>query len=201
MVKIKICGIRSLDDISHVNEAGPDYIGFVFAESLRRVDYDTARILKDKLDGSIKAVGVFVNPSADLILKLCAEGIIDMIQLHGNESEDFIGYLKKTVNQPIIKAVRLREGVAERYGNADYVLYDTYADGIYGGTGTCFDWNLIKDRDRPFFLAGGLNCVNVADAIISIRPYCVDISGGVEIDGRKNREKVIEIVNLIRGVE
>lgn len=198
MTKIKICGLSRLEDIETVNEAKPDYIGFVFAKSRRQVDRETAKILKAALAPEIKAVGVFVNHHLDEITALAREGIIDLIQLHGDEDEAMIATLKKSVSLPIIKAMRIRDAHDVRKTAADYRLFDTYDAGQYGGSGACFNWKLIADVKEDFFLAGGLNCDNIAEAINRVNPFCVDISSGVEIDGKKDREKILKIVEKIR---
>ena len=201
MAKVKICGIKSFKDIEYVNEAQPDYIGFVFAKSKRHVDFNLAYLLKTGLSQFIQAVGVFVNEDIGFIARLCDKNIIDIIQIHGNESEEYIKALKKAVDKPIIKAVKLKEQTDMIYDNIDYVLFDTYSEVEYGGTGESFDWDIIKGYKNPFFLAGGLNYGNIADAIHSTHPYCVDISSGVETNGVKDRHKIIDIVNLVRSVK
>lgn len=200
MTKIKICGIKNFQDIEYVNTARPDYIGFVFAKSKRQVDFSKAHMLKKELHNDIKSVGVFVNENIDFIKKLCDYGIIDYIQLHGDEGIDFIKSLKLTTDKPIIKAVRIKDKINCIYNDADYFLFDTYRNGVYGGTGEKFDWNIIKDFDKPFFLAGGLNEYNIIEAIDIVHPYCLDVSSGVETDGIKDRQKIINIVNLIRSI-
>ena len=116
MTKIKICGLTREQDIGFVNEALPDYIGFVFAESKRRIDFDTAKKLKNMLRQNIKAVGVFVNEDINFIKKLCDENIIDVIQLHGDENEMYIKQLRGFSDKPIIKAMRI--GRKEEIGRA-----------------------------------------------------------------------------------
>lgn len=214
--KIKICGIKSFKDIEYVNEALPDYIGFVFAKSKRHVDFNKAYLLKSELDRQIRAVGVFVNEDIDFIKKCCDRGVIDIVQLHGDEDDRYIRLLKKTVYKPILKAIRIAEKPAEpaaikeqseNAGNPvkipryiDYPLFDTGQKGLYGGTGRRFDWSVIEGVGQPFFLAGGLNIANIVEAIRSTRPFCVDISSGVETNGIKDRQKIIDIINLVRSV-
>ena len=201
VTKIKICGIRTFKDIEYINEAQPDYIGFVFAKSKRRVDFNLAYILKTELNQHIQAIGVFVNEDIEFIAKLCDRNIIDIVQIHGDENEEYISALKKAVYKPIIKAVRVKERMDTIYNDIDYTLFDTYNKAEYGGTGESFNWNMIKGYKKPFFLAGGLNNSNVVDAIHSAHPYCVDISSGVETNGVKDRQKIIDIVNLVRSVK
>ena len=144
MVKIKICGLRRLEDIEMVNKYGPDYIGFVFADSKRQVSHDVAAQLKDNLSLDIISVGVFVNAKADEILKLYEEGIIEIAQLHGSESEDYINTLKENTNDElkIIKAIEMSEDKdLSKYDEsaADYLLLDSGK-----GSGKTFDWRLIR---------------------------------------------------------
>ena len=148
MSKIKICGLTREEDIHYVNECLPDYIGFVFAESRRQVDRKQADRMREKLDGRICPVGVFVNESADIVAELLNEEIIDIAQLHGDEGEDYIGLLKEKMKRGrIIQAVRVRqrEDILEKLqSSADYLLFDTYAGQAYGGTGKTFRWELTQ---------------------------------------------------------
>ena len=137
MVKIKICGLTALDDVNSVNEAIPDYIGFVFAKSKRQVDFKQAKYLKEALSKQIKSVGIFVNENIDFIKLLSNEGIIDVIQLHGDEDEEYITKIK-TIGKPVIKAIRVKnkEDIIEI--STDYTLFDTYNKERYGGIGESF---------------------------------------------------------------
>lgn len=204
MARIKICGLSRTADIDMVNIAKPDYIGFVFAESRRQINKETADRLKMLLNPTIKAVGVFVNEAIETISSICRENIIDMIQLHGDETEDYITKLKAVVNIPIIKAVRIKN----RYDitqteslSCDYLLLDTYKNNQYGGSGETFDWSLITRTDKPLFLAGGINQDNVSEAIKLTEPYCIDVSSGVETNGYKDFNKIINIINTVRSVK
>ncbi|MEL4105229.1 phosphoribosylanthranilate isomerase [Oscillospiraceae bacterium WX1] len=199
-MKIKICGLKRLEDIDAVNRYRPDYIGFVFAESKRRVTPTQAAALKRQLAADIKAVGVFVDAGLDDIASLCQSGVIDAVQLHGDESADFMVQLKRLVAQPVIKAVRVQSREQIQMAEAlpcDFLLLDTYRENVYGGTGECFDTALIPPLQKPFFLAGGLNADNIKKAASS-RPYCLDISSGVETNGVKDAEKIYKIVKIIR---
>lgn len=202
MSKIKICGLSRECDIDFVNIAKPDFIGFVFAEkSKRRVDFDTALKLKNQLDKNIQAVGVFVNNDMDFVLSLVNNGIIDLIQLHGDEDENCIMSLKEKTSAKIIKAVRVK--TTENILRADklpidYLLLDTYTKGEYGGSGKTFDWNMIPKISKPYFLAGGLNAENIKSAL-KVGAYCLDVSSGAETDGKKDKEKIIKIVNTVRS--
>jgi Phosphoribosylanthranilate isomerase len=201
--KIKICGLTRPQDIEYVNEALPDYIGFVFAKSRRQTTAEAADTMRNLLDYRIRSVGVFVNENIDQIVSLCKNGTIDIVQLHGDESGEYINILRQKVQNPIVKAVRVRDSESAKAACAlpcDYLLLDTYSGNEYGGTGKAFDWNLISDMEKPFFLAGGISIHNAEAAIKNIKPYCLDVSSGVETDYVKDREKIINLVNLVRSV-
>lgn len=206
MSKIKLCGLSRNCDIDYVNEALPDYIGFVFYEkSIRYVTPGKAYDLKCRLSDKIKAVGLFVDASQEDIVSLADKGIIDMIQLHGCEDAEFINRLKDKISVPIMKAVRVKdrrdvEKASEI--NADYLLFDAYCRNMAGGTGKMFNWDLLKNTtiNKPFFLAGGLNRENIETAVKTVNPYAVDISSGIETNGVKDRDKIIEIVRRVRNV-
>ncbi|MEG6616372.1 phosphoribosylanthranilate isomerase [Peptococcaceae bacterium 1198_IL3148] len=198
MTKIKICGLMREQDIDTVNKALPDYIGFVFARSKRQIDANKAKTLKTRLHPFIKAVGVFVNEEIDNVVKLCNSQVIDIIQLHGDESEDYIRKLKNCVSNKIIKAIRVKglEDIKRAMKfSCDYLLFDAYHEGIYGGSGNTFDWSIISnDINKPYFLAGGINSANIVQAIAQHSPYCIDISSGVETHGYKDPQKIMDIV-------
>lgn len=201
MTKIKLCGLSRMCDIEAVNELKPEYIGFVFATKSRRyVAPERAAELKKSLRPDICAVGVFVNESPEKVGKLLNEDIIDIAQLHGSEDEEYIRKLRRFTDKPVIKAFRIDDGEdVENAMNssADYVLLDSGN----GGTGTAFDWKLIRDMKRPYFLAGGLDAGNVGNAVKSLNPYGVDVSSGVETDGYKDRKKMAEFVIAVRKGE
>ena len=198
MVKIKICGLKRLEDIEIANRYMPDYIGFVFAESKRQVTHDLARKLKANLNPNIKAVGVFVDADADEILELYRDEIIDMVQLHGSESEEFILNLKEKTNHElkVIKAIEMYDGIdITEYDDskADYLLFDSGK-----GSGKTFDWNLIrKDLKKEFFIAGGLTSQNIKEAIMEFNPYAVYLSSSLEVNGFKDENKIREIMEVI----
>ena len=200
MTKIKICGLSRLEDIAAVNAARSDYIGFVFATSRRQVDMETARVLKQALDPGIAAVGVFVNHPVAEIIALAEAGIIELIQLHGDEDEATVLLLQAQTGLPVIRAFRISSPADIRDTVADYRLFDTCDPSQYGGSGAAFNWDLLQGVTGDYFLAGGLNSSNIAAAINQVRPYCVDISSGVETDGVKDRDKIIEIVEIIRKI-
>ena len=199
MVKIKICGIRRLEDVKIVNKYKPDYIGFVFADSKRKVSHDLAKKLRENLDSDIIPVGVFVDSSLDEILKIFDEGTIDIAQLHGSESEEFICELKEKSNGElkIIKAIEMSADVdLKEYENShsDYLLLDSGK-----GSGKTFDWKLIgNDLKKDFFLAGGLSSSNVKEAIDEFKPYAVDLSSSLETNGFKDENKIRKIMEVIK---
>lgn len=202
MTKIKICGLRREEDVSYVNECLPDYVGFVFAKGKRTVTNETAARLRNMLAPSIVPVGVFVNEDIEVIARLVQEGIIDVVQLHGDEDDAYIRRLRETMERPIIKAVRVaapEDVLGCEAIPADYLLFDTRTQGEYGGSGRKFDWKLIKNVKRPFFLAGGIGEDNICEALKSLAPYAVDVSSGVETDGYKDRTKILNMVEKVRG--
>ncbi len=205
MKKIKICGLTREQDILAVNEYKPDYIGFVFAPGRKRtVSKETAKFLKSLLSPEIKAVGVFVNHDIEEIITLAEEGIIDMIQLHGDEDRNYIEYLSEYTDVPIIKAVAVQNKEqlqkADTIPAIDYLLLDTYDRFTQGGTGKTFDWSIIPELHTPFFLAGGLNIHNINSAK-QTNAFALDISSGVETDGIKDNQKIAAIIAAVRKEE
>ena len=205
MTKIKICGLTRTEDIAMVNEFLPDYIGFVFAKSRRQVSAEQAKELKKRLKPEIKAVGVFVNEKPENIAEIANQGIIDLIQMHGDEDAAYCAQLRKLTQAPIIKVVRVEReddfaGIEEF--DCDYYLFDTLSSKEYGGTGKAFDHSLLYNKEikKPFFVAGGLNQDNVAAVIEVIKPFGVDTSGGVETDGIKDANKIKEFIKQGRIV-
>ena len=207
-MKIKTCGLFREEDINYANELKPDYIGFVFAESKRKVGVEKAYNLKKKLDKEIKSVGVFVNDNLDFILNLIKEKIIDIVQLHGNEDNDFLDNLKTKTNSKIIKFIPVEN--AESILNSLNIISDfILLDNLKGGVGKTFNWNYLKEAfelnnnffkifNEKYFLAGGLNKENIKEAL-KFNPYCVDLSGGLETDGIKDYEKMKYIINITKN--
>lgn len=198
ITKVKLCGLTRLCDIEAVNLLKPDYIGFVFApKSKRYISKETAYQLKQQLDSSILAVGVFVNEKPEIIADLLNEDIIDLAQLHGTENEIYITELRKRANKPIIQAFRIdtpEDAVAAEKSSADYILLDSGT----GGTGTTFDWTLLKNIKRPYFLAGGLTPENIGTAVKTLSPYGVDVSSGIETNGLKDKDKMKALLSAVR---
>ena len=201
MTKIKLCGLSRIQDIEAANMLLPDYIGFVFAKKSRRsVSPELATRLKAALLPGIQAVGVFVNEPVGDIVRLLKSGVIDAAQLHGTESREYVQELKRRTDKPIIQAYRiasLADVVLAEASPADYILLDNGA----GGTGEAFDWSLIANVKRPFFLAGGLAAENVQEAIRQNAPFAVDASSGLETDGVKDAAKMKAFVEAVRAAD
>ena len=197
MSKIKLCGLSRKCDIEWVNSLKPEYIGFVFwSKSKRNVPPEKAKQLKDLLSPDIKAVGVFVDEPIENVAELLNDNIIDIAQLHGGEDEEYIKKLRTLSDKPIIKAFLLKSEIdAERAekSTADYILVDSGT-----GTGKSFDWELLKNISRPYFLAGGLCCENISQAITALDPYAVDVSSGIETNGCKDKNKMAAFVAAVR---
>ncbi|MBQ8176428.1 MAG: phosphoribosylanthranilate isomerase [Oscillospiraceae bacterium] len=197
MTKIKLCGLTRTCDIEYANGLLSEYIGFVFAEKSRRyISPENAEILKHKLDRKITPVGVFVDEKIEVIADLVKRNIIDIVQLHGNENQEYIAKLRKAVDCPIIKAFHIESEADIKSANessADYILLDSG-----GGTGTAFDHSLIQNLTRPYFLAGGLTPENVGTAIKTLHPFAVDASSSLETDGFKDKMKMTAFVKAVR---
>lgn len=197
MTKIKLCGLTRPCDIEYVNELLPEYIGFVFAPKSRRyISPEKAEVLREHLDDRITPVGVFVDEKIEVIADLIKRKIIDIVQLHGNESEKYITGLRRVIDCPVIKAFRIESEadiVSANNSSADYVLLDSG-----GGTGKVFDHLLLKDIARPYFLAGGLTPENVETAVKQLKSFAVDVSSSLETDGFKDKIKMTAFVNAVR---
>lgn len=196
MAKIKICGLFRAQDVEYVNEASPDYIGFVFAKSRRQVSPDNAALLRAGLKDDILPVGVFVDAPLCEIAKIYERGIIRAVQLHGREDEKYFVELRKLCSIPIIKAIQVSSAqdiLNWQDSSVDYLLLDHGT----GGSGERFDWDLIRCCKKPYFLAGGIHLDNMGEAL-SHKPYCVDISSGAETAGIKDRDKIRKLVEKVR---
>lgn len=197
MTKIKLCGLTRPNDIEAVNELMPEYIGFVFAKNSRRyISPEEASKLKKMLNPKIKAVGVFVNEKINTVASLLNKGVIDLAQLHGTEDDRYIEKLRSFTFKPIIKAFQVRTSDDIRgaqSSKADFILLDSGK-----GSGQSFDWELIKNISRPYFLAGGLDSENITTAVRSLKPYAVDLSSGIETDGVKDKKKMTAFTNAVR---
>lgn len=209
-IKVKLCGMTRECDIAYANEAQPDYAGFVFAGTKRRISRDMAVRFRKMLSDKIQAVGVFVDEDVTVVSDMLNEGIINIAQLHGSEDNDYIVKLKRMTGCEVIKAVRVaaKEDITRAHKlEADYLLFDAYIEGTYGGTGETFRWDIVDsayraiqmEEQKPFFLAGGIHAENVCSAA-ALSPYGIDISTGIETGGYKDRDKMIDIVRRIRDV-
>lgn len=203
-VKIKICGLSRMEDIKCVNALLPDFIGFNFyPRSKRYVTHEQAASLKAGLSPQIKAVGVFVNEECEVIARLARAGVIDLIQLHGDEDADYCRRLKLLTPLPLIKAVRVRGEESLQGLDAypvDYLLFDTYVQGQYGGTGRRLDICFKEKRiGKPYFVAGGLDADNVLEILSEADAFAADVCGGVETDGVKDPQKIAAFIDKIRG--
>jgi phosphoribosylanthranilate isomerase len=200
-MRIKICGLFREQDIDYVNEARPDYVGFVFAESKRQVSHIFAERMRSRLADGIVPVGVFVNAEIEDIAALYSGGVISIAQLHGTEDEEYISQLKKATGLskeavPVIKTVicKRTEKLTLPMSKTDYYLVDSGA-----GSGKAFDWELLNAQkiEKPWFLAGGVNIDNIEQAI-DFNPFAVDISSGAETDGIKDRKKILELIMKVK---
>ena len=197
MTRVKMCGMRRLEDIAAANSLMPEYIGFVFAPASRRyVSPEEAAALKQALIPSVRAVGVFVNEQFETAARLLAEGIIDIAQLHGSEDEEYISRLRAVSGKPVIRAFRVKGEAdlrAAEASAADMILLDAGA-----GDGKTFDWSLLSSVSRPYFLAGGLTPENAAEAVKRFHPFAVDVSSGIETDSFKDSEKMRAFLRAVR---
>jgi phosphoribosylanthranilate isomerase len=210
-MKIKICGVFREEDIDYINEARPDYTGLVFAESRRKVTPAQAAKLRSRMAEGIAAVGVFVDASIEDIIGLYRGGIISLVQLHGTEDNTYIERLKETCNDvTVIKVIKSKEleQIAKPDANeaiapgADYYLIDSGA-----GSGKTFDWELLRPETpcaswlqssgKNWFLAGGITVENIEQAM-ALNPFAVDISGGAETNGIKDRHKIVQLTAMVR---
>ena len=201
-VRSKICGITRIEDALLAAEAGADAIGLVFyAKSPRAVDVRQARAIIAALPPFVTTVGLFVDASSCELGEILDAVPLDLLQFHGDESPAFCDGFRR----PYIKALRVKPGDdiaarVEAYKNAAGILLDTYVPGIPGGTGEAFDWSLVpQGLSKPIILAGGLTAENVAEAIKQVRPYAVDVSGGVEASkGIKDAEKIRAFMRAVK---
>ncbi|MDD1507816.1 phosphoribosylanthranilate isomerase [Pseudomonas sp. CNPSo 3701] len=204
VVRSKICGITRLEDALAAVAAGADAIGLVFyAPSPRAVTIAQAQAIVAGLPPFVTTVGLFVDMPPREIEGVLAAVPLDLLQFHGDESPADCEALRR----PYIKALRVRAGndvaaQVDAYPGARAVLLDTFVDGVPGGTGQAFDWSLVPAQlSKPVILAGGLTPGNVAAAIAQVRPYAVDVSGGVEVSkGIKDAHKVKDFVRAVRSV-
>lgn len=202
-MKVKICGLKRLEDINIVNKYPVDYIGFVFAPSKRRVTLEEAVELKAALNPSIKTVGVFVNEEPSVVNEIAAKCSLDIVQLHGDEDDEYI----KNIKFPVWKSISVKDSnfykEMELCTLSSGFVLDTYSNDAKGGTGKVFNWDLVKDvsKDKFIILAGGLNSSNVLTAIEKISPSIIDVSSGVEEQGFKNEFKIQEFLRKVKNYD
>ena len=199
MTRIKMCGLTSESDIDYVNRIRPEFVGFVFAPASKRfITHRNAALLRQELNEGIIAVGVFVDAPPDYAADLVQYGIIDMIQLHGSENNGYIADLRGLTTAPIIKAFEVSSAEdikAAEYSNADIVLLDAGK-----GSGEMFDHSLLSGITRPYILAGGLTPENVGGIVNSLAPFAVDASSSLELDGKKDFQKMKAFADAVRSL-
>lgn len=209
MTKIKICGITRFEDVDYVNKLLPDYIGFVFAPSKRQVHINQAKKLIASLNKNIKTVGVFVNEDCEKVKYIAKTLKLDVLQFHANEDNIYIENFKglniwKTISISVADKNNIMEDQKKINTINNYpinaILMDSYIKGISGGSGTGFDWSIIKNLviGKPIVLAGGLNPENITQAVKLVNPYCVDVSSGIETNEIKDFEKIKKFINKVR---
>lgn len=202
--RVKICGITRIEDARQAVEAGADAIGLVFyPPSPRAIGIDEAAAIVRSLPPFVETVGLFVNPDPELVRTVVEKVGISLLQFHGDEPEPFCDQFDRRW----IKAIRVRDmddvpTAYQTYSRASGLLVDAYDPRKYGGTGQIFDWSLIpEERPRPLILAGGLNSANVASAVAAVRPWAVDVSGGVEREkGIKDASRIVEFIREVNRV-
>ncbi|QSZ28218.1 phosphoribosylanthranilate isomerase [Aceticella autotrophica] len=202
MVKIKICGIRRIEDIEYLNILKPDYAGFVFAKSKRQVNIETAKALIEKLDKKIKTVGVFVNEDRNDVLNKANRLNLDVLQFHGDETPEYTDNFKGFIVWKAIRVKDIRDLELIKQYSVDGILLDSKIEGSFGGTGIPFDWNILNNvrMDKQLILAGGLNSDNILKAIEIVKPDIVDISSSVETEGYKDYKKMKEFIEKVREI-
>lgn len=197
MIKVKMCGLSREEDIINSNIVRPDFVGFVFAKNSRRyVSPEKAARLRKMLDSSITAVGVFVDEDMDSVAELLNVGVIDIAQLHGSEDDNYISRLKELTGKPVIKAFRIKtkdEIISAQNSSADMILLDAGA-----GDGKTFDWTLLENITRPYFLAGGLDKDNITKVKLYPNLFALDVSSGIETDGHKDEIKMAAFMSAVR---
>lgn len=204
MIYLKFCGMRRPQDIEYANECRPDYVGFILSDGFKRsVTAEEFSVLQKGLDQNIKKVGVFVNEPLVNILNREYNKSLDVIQLHGNETDDYIKTLRKDFSGEIWKAVRAKSPEdIERYtwGHIDKLLIDSFSEDSAGGTGVRINTDVVTAAEisKPFFIAGGITAENIGEIIEKTRPFGVDISSGIETDGMKDLQKMKSIIEFIK---
>jgi len=198
MTKIKMCGLRREADIEYANRIMPEFVGFVFAkQSKRYVTVEKAFELRYFLDYRIASVGVFVDEAPEAIAEIAERDIINAVQLHGNEDSAYIKRLRELCDVPIIKAYKINSVYdieCACLSDADFVLLDSG-----NGSGKTFDHSLIRNIDRPYFLAGGVTPQNARSLVNTFSPYAIDASSSLETDGFKDFDKMKALADAVRN--
>ncbi|PEX86337.1 phosphoribosylanthranilate isomerase [Bacillus cereus] len=196
-MKVKICGITDVETAKRACEYGADAIGFVFAESKRKISSEKAKEIIQEIPANVLKVGVFVNESVEVIQKIAEECGLTHVQLHGDEDNYQIGRL----NIPSIKSLGVTSKDDMRNAQAyetDYILFDSPKEKFHGGNGKTFSWKLLTHMPNELrektILAGGLNILNIEEAIRTVQPYMVDVSSGVETEGKKDLKKIKQFI-------
>lgn len=197
MTLVKLCGLRSIDDIQYANDACPDMAGMIMAPGFRRsILKEQAKIMVGELSDDIRSVGVFVDQDLDDVIETARFVGFDTVQLHGSEDEEYITAVRSSLGIPVIKSFGISEDQLSlaRGTSADMVLVDPGR-----GSGETFDLSLLNGIGRSIIIAGGLTPDNVGETIRRVRPYGVDTSSGIESEGSKDREKMIRFVSAVRA--
>jgi len=230
--KVKICGIKTTEEVAIINQYPLDYAGFIFASSKRQITKEKAKELIDQLKSTIKPIGVFVDHSFEEIVDIIEYCGLYGVQLHGENQQDF-EYAKKLKRLIISKAIQLKviwKSISIGKGSGGYTknlendeaditnkleidikniepyvnafVFDTYKQGVKGGTGEVFNWELLDSFDVKVerILAGGISSYNVVDAIHRVRPEVIDVNSSLEVDLMKTKEKVDELFNRLKEV-
>ena len=200
-MEIKICGLKRVEDALMVNEfENIRYVGFVFANTPRKITIEKALEIKKNLRPYIKTVGVFAGQPMEEIIEIMEKADLDVCQLHSGETNEDCGFINKTVWKSISVKDKESAEIAESYTNADGFVLDTFKKNQWGGTGETFDWSAVEDFSKNHFtiLAGGINSANVNDAIEKVSPNIIDLSSSVEVDGFKNYDKIKEFMESLK---
>ena len=193
MTKVKICGLSTASAVETACQAGADYIGFVFAESRRRVNLEQAQELAALVPPAVRKVGVFVSPSLAELQEAISVANLDLVQIHGDFDEELL----TEIGRPVIRAYQVKGALKGVSQQADYRLFDA----PLAGSGQTFDWQLLADKqiEQDYFIAGGLTMDNVAEAKETFQPYALDVSSGVETDGHKDLDKIKAFIERVKA--
>ena len=202
--RVKICGLTTIDDIVNAVTSGADALGFnMFPASPRFVPEGQLSKLSKSVPPFISKVGLFVNADTSKVEALAAKAKFDLLQFHGDESDDYCVQF----GLPFIKVIRLSPDMSlgeeiEKFPNSHGILVDAHDEVLFGGTGKTLDWSNLLEIDRPLILAGGLTPKNVATAISQVKPFAVDVSSGVEVSkGVKDPKKIRDFMVAVRNAD